>query len=82
MCRTFTDATARRLVSGGNDRRLHLWQLDGNAGLSDNVHCPVASWQHSRKISGLALSGGQMYIADTSKNISIYSAHVAGSVSK
>lgn len=69
VCRTFTDASARRLVSGGNDRCLYLWQLGSDPDVDD---CSTASWQHSRKVNALALSGGHMYIADTSKNISIY----------
>ena len=56
-------------MSGGNDRRLYLWQLGNNLALDD---CSVALWQHSRKVNAVALSGGHMYIADTSKNVSMY----------
>lgn len=80
-CRAFIDAGALRVVSGGNDRQLHLWHLGSSAATADNGHCPIASWQHSRKINALALSGGQMYIADTSKAISIYGIEQAQSSS-
>lgn len=69
VCRTFTDASARRLVSGGNDRRLYHWQLGSDPAMDD---CSTVLWQHCRKINALALSEGQMYVADTSKDISIY----------
>ncbi|KAL3150547.1 hypothetical protein ABBQ32_000361 [Trebouxia sp. C0010 RCD-2024] len=80
-CLTFTDGSARQILSGGNDRQLHLWQLGSSAASGDNGHCPIASWQHSRKINALALSGCQMYVADTSKLVSIYGIECARSYS-
>lgn len=72
LCRKFTDASASRLVSGGNDRQLFLWQLGSDPALDDHVYHPVAAWRLSRKVNDFALSGERLYIADTSKNISIY----------
>lgn len=71
--RTFTDASAQKLISGGNDRQLLLWELCHNNDSADNIPSPSVVWKHTRKINGLALCAGQMYIADTSRNISIYS---------
>ena len=70
-CREFADATT--LVSGGNDRQLLLWQLADDAIPSDPNYVPCASWQHTRKINGLALSAGHIYVADTCRHVSIYS---------
>lgn len=72
VCRKFTDASASGLVSGGNDRQLYLWQLGSDPALDGHVDHPVAAWRLSRKVHDFALSGERLYIADTSKNISIY----------
>lgn len=77
FCRRFIDAQAQRLLSGGNDRKLHLWQAgDGNRSRpisgSYNAEGTIASWQHMRKVNAIALHGEQMFVADTSRHISIY----------
>ena len=73
VCRTFADASGQKLISGGNDRQLLLWQLCSSGDSADNILRPTVAWQHTRKINGLALNAGQLYVADTSRSISIYS---------
>ena len=77
LCRKFVGADAQRLLSGGNDRQLYLWQVGSNDSTfgSSSTSCPqvAASWQHKRKINAMALHANHMFIADTSKLVSLYS---------
>jgi len=76
FCRKFVGADTQRLLSGGNDRQLYLWQVSSNdsASGSSSMSCPevTASWQHRRKINAMALHANYVFIADTSKLVSIY----------
>lgn len=65
-CRQFLEANARNVISGGNDRQLQLWSWQAsNASV-------VASWQLKRKVNAIALQGDLVFVADTSKVISVY----------
>ncbi|KAL0024585.1 hypothetical protein WJX77_000559 [Trebouxia sp. C0004] len=71
-CVKFVGAGTQRLLSGGNDCQLYLWQVSSN---DSSMSCPqvAASWQHKRKINAIALHASCMFIADTSKLVSLYS---------
>ena len=77
LCRKFVGADTQRLLSGGNDRQLYLWQVSSNdsASGSSSMSCPqvAASWRHKRKINAMALHANCIFIADTSKLVSLYS---------
>lgn len=75
-CSQFVDPDAQRLLSGGNDRQLYLWHTSSrnSAAGSSSPEAPVivAQWRHKRKINAFALHADHMYVADTSKLISMY----------
>lgn len=76
-CVRFTDDSAQRLISGGNDRQLLIWQTTwqtDSANSSHNESCihPVVKLQHTRKIHALAWHAEHVYVADTSRHVSVY----------